>query len=107
MVLPGEVASSNLLIKSYHPSPKWHQHLREKQKDRWAPLIAISTTAAGNWVNATNYKSMESHLSFVNQWPPWIILEDKLTSFKGKQTLDWYLVASQDLIFVTWKIRNV
>lgn len=55
----------------------------------------------------TNYKSMESHLSFVSHWPPWIILEDKLTSFKGKQTLDWYLVASQDLIFVTWKIRNV
>lgn len=54
MVLPGEGANSNLLIKSYHPSPKWHQHLREKQKDRWAPLIAISTNAAGNWVNVTH-----------------------------------------------------
>lgn len=33
-LLPIKRASSHRFTKSHHPSPKWHEHLREKQKNQ-------------------------------------------------------------------------
>lgn len=46
-----------ILIYSLNPTtplPNGTSISEKRKKDRWAPLIAVSTTAAGNWVNATH-----------------------------------------------------